>query len=85
MFLQLNDRLSFGQHKVWKQMTVNWSGAKKGNKCLDLCCGSGDLAFLLAKAAGPSGQVACSDLSNPLCKYLEHLQTVQRHYGDTSC
>lgn len=57
--MQLNERLSFGQHKVWKQMAVNWADPKRGSKCLDLCCGSGDLTFLLAKAAGKTGQVDC--------------------------
>lgn len=54
---QLNERLSFGQHKVWKRMAVRWTGAKAGNRVLDVCCGSGDLAFELARAVGPSGQV----------------------------
>ncbi|MGD1871880.1 MAG: bifunctional demethylmenaquinone methyltransferase/2-methoxy-6-polyprenyl-1,4-benzoquinol methylase UbiE [Mastigocoleus sp.] len=44
---QLNDWLSLGQHRVWKEMTVKWSQAKLGDICLDLCCGSGDLTFRL--------------------------------------
>jgi demethylphylloquinol methyltransferase len=44
----LNGWLSLGQHKIWKQMAVKWSGAQPGDLCLDLCCGSGDLAQLLA-------------------------------------
>ena len=27
---QLNSWLSFGQHRIWKQMTVNWSEPKEG-------------------------------------------------------
>ncbi len=46
---QLNDWLSLGQHRVWKQMAVAWSGASAGATCLDVCCGSGDLARLLAR------------------------------------
>ena len=53
---QLNDTLSLGQHRVWKRMAVKWSGAAQGQKALDVCCGSGDLAFLLAEAVGPTGQ-----------------------------
>ena len=55
---QLNDTLSLGQHRVWKRMAVKWSGAAPGQAALDVCCGSGDLAFFLAEAVGPSGQ-AC--------------------------
>lgn len=47
---RLNDWLSLGQHWVWKKMTVKWSKASPGDTCLDLCCGSGDLALLLQQA-----------------------------------
>ncbi len=59
----LNDRLSLGWHHVWKQMTVDWSGATVGNTCLDLCCGSGDLAKRLAQTVGKTGQVIGLDFS----------------------
>jgi demethylphylloquinol methyltransferase len=54
---QLNDWLSLGQHRIWKEMTVKWSEAKAGDTCLDLCCGSGDLAFRLARRVKASGRV----------------------------
>lgn len=60
---QLNDKLSFGQHWVWKRMTVAWSGAKPGGKVLDVCCGSGDIAFLLARIVGAKGQVTGLDFA----------------------
>ena len=60
---QLNDRLSFGQHRVWKLMTVKWSGADLGDTCLDVCCGSGDIARLLAKQVGSKGKVYGLDFS----------------------
>lgn len=44
-------------------MAVSWSGAKKGNSVLDLCCGSGDLAFLLSEKVGSSGKVIGLDFS----------------------
>ena len=60
---RLNNDLSLGMHWVWKQMTVTWSGAKPGNICLDLCCGSGDLTQLLAKRVGSSGTVIGADFA----------------------
>lgn len=63
VYNQLNDWLSFGQHRIWKLMAVKWSGVGPGNTCLDLCCGSGDLAFLLAKQAGLTGCVFGVDFS----------------------
>ncbi|TFI54217.1 bifunctional demethylmenaquinone methyltransferase/2-methoxy-6-polyprenyl-1,4-benzoquinol methylase UbiE [Mastigocladus laminosus UU774] len=61
---QLNDWLSLGQHRVWKEMAVKWSEVKAGDTCLDLCCGSGDLAFRLARHVGKTGQVYGVDFSS---------------------
>jgi demethylmenaquinone methyltransferase/2-methoxy-6-polyprenyl-1,4-benzoquinol methylase len=54
---QLNDQLSFGLHRIWKQMTLKWVNPRSGDVCLDLCCGSGDLAILLAEKVGTAGKV----------------------------
>ncbi|MGB7088343.1 MAG: bifunctional demethylmenaquinone methyltransferase/2-methoxy-6-polyprenyl-1,4-benzoquinol methylase UbiE [Phormidesmis sp.] len=60
---QLNQDLSFGLHWVWKQMAVDWSGATSGMNCLDVCCGSGDVALLLARRVGETGQVTGADFA----------------------
>ncbi|KAL5725188.1 hypothetical protein ACHQM5_008358 [Ranunculus cassubicifolius] len=59
----LNDLLSLGQHRIWKRMAVSWTGAKQGDNALDLCCGSGDLAFLLSEKVGLQGKVTGYDFS----------------------
>ncbi|GMI87765.1 hypothetical protein like AT1G23360 [Hibiscus trionum] len=59
----LNDLLSLGQHRIWKRMAVSWSGAKPGDSLLDLCCGSGDLTFLMSEKAGERGKVIGLDFS----------------------
>lgn len=60
---ELNNGLSFGQHRIWKQMTVKWSGAKAGDISVDLCCGSGDIAQMLAEKVGRTGAVYGIDFS----------------------
>lgn len=60
---RLNDWLSFGQHRIWKRMAASWARPQPGDRALDLCCGSGDLALLLASAVGPSGQVSGADFA----------------------
>lgn len=60
---RLNDSLSFGWHRVWKQMTISWSKAGRDQTCLDVCCGSGDLALGLAETVGPGGRVVGADFS----------------------
>ena len=66
---ELNDVLSAGQHRVWKRMAVSWSGAAPGHAALDICCGSGDLARLLAHAVGPSGSVVGLDFAQEMLDY----------------
>ena len=60
---QLNDTLSFGQHRIWKRMAVKWAQPQLEDTALDLCCGSGDLAFILAKSIGKKGKVIGADFS----------------------
>jgi demethylmenaquinone methyltransferase/2-methoxy-6-polyprenyl-1,4-benzoquinol methylase len=60
---QINFWLSLGQHHVWKLMTVKWSNPHLGHVGLDVCCGSGDLAVMLAKQVGITGKVIGVDFS----------------------
>jgi demethylmenaquinone methyltransferase/2-methoxy-6-polyprenyl-1,4-benzoquinol methylase len=68
---QLNNWLSLGQHRIWKLMAVKWSNPHPGNIGLDLCCGSGDLAQLLARQVGATGQVYGVDFSPALLAQAE--------------
>jgi demethylmenaquinone methyltransferase/2-methoxy-6-polyprenyl-1,4-benzoquinol methylase len=45
----LNDLQSFGLHRRWKRRVVSLAAVKRGNRALDLCCGTGDIAFALAQ------------------------------------
>jgi demethylphylloquinol methyltransferase len=63
---RFNDRFSLGLHRVWKLMTVKWVDPQPGGCYLDLCCGSGDLAFLLAERVGLTGQVYGVDFAQDL-------------------
>ncbi|MDA0718062.1 MAG: bifunctional demethylmenaquinone methyltransferase/2-methoxy-6-polyprenyl-1,4-benzoquinol methylase UbiE [Cyanobacteria bacterium] len=54
---QLNDLLSFGLHRIWKRQAIAWLQPQPGQRLLDLCCGTGDLALVLASRVRPSGSV----------------------------
>ncbi|MCT0218618.1 bifunctional demethylmenaquinone methyltransferase/2-methoxy-6-polyprenyl-1,4-benzoquinol methylase UbiE [Synechococcus sp. CS-1329] len=54
---QLNDWLSFGLHRLWKRQAVLWLRPRPGQRLIDLCCGTGDLALVLAAKVRPGGQV----------------------------
>ena len=45
----LNDLQSFGLHRLWKRRVAKLAQIKNGDRALDLCCGTGDLAFTLAR------------------------------------
>jgi demethylmenaquinone methyltransferase/2-methoxy-6-polyprenyl-1,4-benzoquinol methylase len=77
----LNQRLSFGLHRIWKRMTVGWSEAAEGQTCLDLCCGSGDLALMLAEQVGRTGRVYGVDFSADQLAVAEQ-RSQQKHLTD---
>lgn len=56
-----NDLLSFGLHRHWKRILIATLRPKPGQHLLDLCCGTGDLALLLAQAVRPGGEVVGLD------------------------
>jgi demethylphylloquinol methyltransferase len=76
----LNDWLSLGQHRIWKKMAVSWGNPQKGETWLDLCCGSGDVAALLAKRVAPTGRVFGVDFSKELLAIAaqKHTANIQK-------
>ncbi len=46
----INDLQSFGLHRWWKRRVVVLAQAKSGDRALDLCCGTGDISFALARS-----------------------------------
>src|SRR4051812_39877181 len=45
----INDLQSFGLHRHWKQRLVQLANGRPAERALDLCCGTGDVAFALAQ------------------------------------
>ncbi len=45
----INDLQSFGLHRNWKRRVAELARVTPGTRALDLCCGTGDLAFALAR------------------------------------
>jgi len=54
---RLNDLLSLGLHRIWKRQAIAWLAPAPGHRLLDLCCGTGDLALLMAVRVRPGGTV----------------------------
>ena len=59
----MNTAMSAGLHHRWRERAADRAGLEPGDVALDACCGTGDLAFELARRVGPSGRVIGSDFS----------------------
>ena len=62
----MNDVMSMGTHRLWKNYTIECSNVAEGDKVLDIAGGTGDLAIKYRKKAGPSGQVILSDINGSM-------------------
>ncbi len=57
----LNNLLSLGLHKYWKKELIDLLKPIDGENWADLCCGTGDLSFLIFKKVLPNGSVTGID------------------------
>jgi demethylmenaquinone methyltransferase / 2-methoxy-6-polyprenyl-1,4-benzoquinol methylase len=59
----MNDLMSAGAHRLWKQFTLSLTGLRPGDRALDIAGGTGDLAAGLARQVGKSGLVVLADVN----------------------
>ena len=64
----MNDLMSFGIHRLWKQLTMEYVRPRPGQKMLDLAGGTGDLASKIAQKVGDNGLVVLSDINDSMLK-----------------
>lgn len=64
----INDLQSFGLHRYWKRKLVHLARVANGNRALDVCCGTGDISFRLARAGA---KVTGLDFSQPMLSVAE--------------
>ena len=62
----MNDLMSGGLHRAWKAFAIAQSGARPGQRVLDVAGGTGDLARDLARRVGPTGQVWLTDINSAM-------------------
>ncbi|MCK6426963.1 MAG: bifunctional demethylmenaquinone methyltransferase/2-methoxy-6-polyprenyl-1,4-benzoquinol methylase UbiE [Burkholderiaceae bacterium] len=64
----MNDVMSAGLHRVWKAYTVAVSGAREGQRVLDIAAGTGDLTRAFARRVGPQGCVVHTDINEAMLR-----------------
>lgn len=62
----MNDLMSMGLHRLWKNFTINLAAARPGERVLDVAGGTADLSLAFAKRVGKTGQVWLTDINNAM-------------------
>ena len=66
-----NNLFSLGLHFLWKRKLISLLKPKNGEEWADLCCGTGDMTFLLNELVAPSGKVFGIDISEKLLRIAQ--------------
>jgi len=64
----INDLQSLGLHRRWKRTLVKMAGVHPGDRALDVCCGTGDVAFALRRSGA---EVTAVDFSAAMLAVAE--------------
>ncbi len=64
----MNDIMSFGIHRVWKEKFIDWMNPFQNSKLIDVASGTGDIAKLFSKKNNNVCEVTCVE---PNIKMLE--------------
>tara|TARA_B110000503_G_C7054431_1_gene373791 strand:+ start:137 stop:982 length:846 start_codon:yes stop_codon:yes gene_type:complete len=58
----MNDAMSLGIHRIWKDAMMDWLAPRAGQRLLDVAGGTGDISFRFLKRAG-SGHATVLDIT----------------------
>ncbi len=61
----MNDVMSGGIHRIWKEAMMDWLAPRPGQQLLDVAGGTGDISFKFLKRAG-QGHATVLDLTEPM-------------------
>ena len=61
----MNDLMSGGVHRLWKDAMMDWLAPRPGQRLLDVAGGTGDVAFRFLKRAPGASAVVC-DMTEPM-------------------
>jgi len=62
----MNDLMSMGVHRVWKDAMMDWLAPRRGQRLLDVAGGTGDVSFRFLKRAGEGAHATVLDLTESM-------------------
>ncbi len=79
----MNDIMSLGVHRVWKERLIDWMSPKNGDHLIDMASGTGDVARAFLKRLKFDGRVTCVEPNKLMLesgkKKLKHLNKIRWH------
>lgn len=83
----MNDLMSLGVHRIWKNYAIELCNILPGQIILDLAGGSGDLSKRICKKVGKEGKVCLADINSSMLKvgrdklidngYVQNIEFIQ--------
>jgi demethylmenaquinone methyltransferase/2-methoxy-6-polyprenyl-1,4-benzoquinol methylase len=73
----MNDVMSVGIHRIWKEAMMDWLAPRPGQKLLDVAGGTGDISFKFLKRAGSSHATVLDITENMLIEGRKRAETAQ--------
>ena len=65
----MNDVMSVGTHRYWKECMIDWLAPFPGMKIIDVAGGTGDVSFRFLKRVNGQGEVVVCDPNNTITEY----------------
>ena len=62
----MNDAMSMGIHRLWKDAMMDWLAPRPGQQLLDVAGGTGDISFRFLKRAKTGAHATVLDLTEPM-------------------
>ena len=64
----MNDIMSFGIHRIWKEKFIDWMNPHDNSKLIDVASGTGDIAKLFSKQNNNTSKITCVEPNNEMFK-----------------
>jgi demethylmenaquinone methyltransferase / 2-methoxy-6-polyprenyl-1,4-benzoquinol methylase len=62
----MNDLMSAGIHRIWKDAMMDWLAPRPGQRLLDVAGGTGDIAFRFLRRAGAGARAVVLDMTEAM-------------------